>query len=404
MSQVKRAWEAEQELGYSSCGNKTVCSACFEESGIQSYIEENASDTSCSYCNSSGDHIVACQVDDVIEYILKSLRFEWGDPSDEGLPYESREGGWQYSEVLDSWDLLDECNVGARHEELLNDIRHSISDLQWCKKNPYSLTEDRVLLYGWEGFSKFVMNEARYVFFKASNPNYDSEQYDEMNPIDILDSLGVMVRSLNLVTEIPTSTELVRVRIVDCAEILTSAKELGAPAREFAKMPNRMSPAGISMFYGAFDLETAISETYSPKEGETKKAVCGYFKPKRDLKVIDLSKALYMPSLFDEYERDNRVYIPFVRDFMDDFTKPIDREDRAHIDYVPTQIVTEYFKFIFKYENELSVDGIIYPSSKSKGKKAIVLFANSENCVDKSELENKNALLVLDNVEDIELK
>ncbi|MEZ8193165.1 RES family NAD+ phosphorylase [Vibrio sp. 1F279] len=82
----------------------------------------------------------------------------------------------------------------------------------------------------------------------------------------------------------------------------------------------------------------------------------------------------------------------------------MDREDRAHIDYVPTQIVTEYFKLIFKYENELSFDGIIYPSSKSKGKKAIVLFANSENCVDKSELENKNALLVLDNVEDIELK
>jgi hypothetical protein len=69
-------------------------------------------------------------------------------------------------------------------------------------------------------------------------------------------------------------------------------------------------------------------------------------------------------------------------DFIKDFRKPIDRKDRAHIDYVPTQIVTEYFRHIFEYKGH-NVDGIIYPSSKGSGREAVVIFANNEQCLEK---------------------
>lgn len=104
-------------------------------------------------------------------------------------------------------------------------------------------------------------------FFKAKNSDYDKDQHDEMNPIDILDSLEYIIKDIELIRKIPCSTEIRRVRIVNPDIELSTAKELGSPPREFATMANRMSPAGISMFYGAFDIETAIKETYV----ETKK-------------------------------------------------------------------------------------------------------------------------------------
>jgi hypothetical protein len=99
------------------------------------------------------------------------------------------------------------------------------------------------------------------------------------------------------------------------------------------------------------------------------KAICGVFKPTRNLRVIDLSKNFDIPSLFDEHKRERRSDIKFLIDFISEFTKPIDRTDRAHVDYVPTQIVTEFIRYIFKTEDNVSVDGVIYPSSKNNGKK-----------------------------------
>ena len=67
-------------------------------------------------------------------------------------------------------------------------------------------------------------------------------------------------------------------------------------------------------------------------------------------------------------------------DFISDFTKAIQRSGYEHIDYVPTQIVTEYFRHVFKIGDQINIDGIIYPSSKNEGKKAIVIVnMGSEN-------------------------
>jgi hypothetical protein len=395
MGIAKRMWEEEQERVYSSNDGITVCSGCFEEHSIQQFIEEHQSHNSCSYCDESGDDVKACDLDSVIEHILESISYEWGHPANEGLPYESREGGWQVATVCDTWELLEDIEFGNDSGNLYEDICSSIHNQEWCEKNPYSLSADETLMHGWREFSDFVQNTARYVFFKAKNSNYDENQHDEMNPIDILDSLGSIYEKIKLVQRVPASTEIKRVRIVNLDQELSSAKELGSPPKEFATMANRMSPAGISMFYGAFDIDTAIKETYESRPDQQKKAICGIFKPIRDLTVIDLSERFYMPSLFDEHERENRSYIRFLIDFVSDFTKPIQREDRAHIDYVPTQIITEYFRHLFKHNSNGIVDGVIYPSSKNEGKKAIVIFANSDQCVEKTDSLDSNSLLSL---------
>lgn len=397
-------WQEQQDRGYSSNQGKTVCTNCFEESGIKQFIEEHHTNSNCSYCEECDeDDVIACELDILIEHILSSIHHEWGHPADEGLPYESREGGWQVATVYDTWDLLDEISLENVHGDIYEDICKAIHNQEWCQRNPYSLSIDRTLLFGWQKFSDFVKNKARYLFLTAKNPDYDEHQHDEMDPVKIIDALGDIIKKIGLLKSIDVSTQISRVRIANPEVTFTAAKELGSPPIESATTANRMSPAGIPMFYGAFDIETAIKETYDPCK-ENKKAVCGIFEPVRTLSVIDLSHELYIPSLFDEHERGKRDYMRFLLDFIIDFTKPIERCDRAHIDYVPTQVVTEYFRHVFQSDDGNPIDGVIYPSSKNKGKKAIVIFASSEQCVESHEPLTEGSLLKLVNISSKELK
>ena len=64
-----------------------------------------------------------------------------------------------------------------------------------------------------------------------------------------------------------------------------------------ARSSNRMSPAGIPMFYGADDAETAIAETYTPTPGEPATVTVAKFETARDALVVDLTVVAEFPEL-----------------------------------------------------------------------------------------------------------
>ena len=64
--------------------------------------------------------------------------------------------------------------------------------------------------------------------------------------------------------------------------------------------------------------------------------------------------------------------------FAVDLAKPIARDDRVHIEYVPTQVVTEYFRTVFR-DQRGSVDGIRYASSRHRDHSSVVLFAAQQD-------------------------
>ena len=132
MGIVNRLWLEEQEKGYSSNYDKTVCIDCFDEYGLKNYIKEHQTHSSCSYCKTNNNDIVACTLDSLIEYILASMHHEWGYPAEEGLPYESREGGWQFSTVYDTQYLLDIIGLKHSHVDTYKDICNSIHNQEWC--------------------------------------------------------------------------------------------------------------------------------------------------------------------------------------------------------------------------------------------------------------------------------
>lgn len=177
MSRAMDAWYEDMGRGYSSVGEKYVCSSCFDEYAIEQFIHRNAESYICDYCGntSEDEQPIAASIDSVIELIVEGIKTEWGDPGDEGVGWESREGGWVGADVYDKWDLLKEhLDIGFRRESLFNDVYNSILVDQWCHKDPYGVPLGDEWLFDWEHFSRQLKHHTRYVFFKLPKRSDDS--------------------------------------------------------------------------------------------------------------------------------------------------------------------------------------------------------------------------------------
>ena len=130
------------------------------------------------------------------------------------------------------------------------------------------------------------------------------------------------------------------------------------------------------MFYGAEKRDTALAEVAE----EPGRFAAGQFAAQRDAIVLDVRAAPPVPSLFDpDHARDRSIAI-FMHSFIADFQAPIDRKRLPHINYLPTQIITEYFRTMVLVDGA-PVEGVIYASTKDGGN-AVVLFAENEDVVD----------------------
>lgn len=144
-----------------------------------------------------------------------------------------------------------------------------------------------------------------------------------------------------------------------------------------------MSPAGIPMFYGTLEKKTALAEIRDPKKKNPAMVSLATFITLDDVKVLDLTNVPPTPSIFDETMRHLKLPLSFLNAFLADFIKPITKDGREHIEYVPTQVVTEYFRHVFIDEGGEPLQGILYPSSQSSMGKACVFFFDQSNCTEK---------------------
>ncbi|ASF45484.1 RES family NAD+ phosphorylase [Methylovulum psychrotolerans] len=57
-----------------------------------------------------------------------------------------------------------------------------------------------------------------------------------------------------------------------------------------------------------------------------------------------------------------------------EISKPVTKDGSEHIEYVPSQVVSEYFALVFQPAKGKNLDGILYPSSVHSGGRNLVLF------------------------------
>src|SRR5207248_10353655 len=137
---------------------------------------------------------------------------------------------------------------------------------------------------------------------EAFGVSYDLEE--GVPPERILDALGGILKRANLIVSIPAGRVLLRARVHRADQHPVTVEDLGPPPAAEALQSNRMSPAGVVMFYAAFDSETAIRETFQPdRDGAGEKVVSvAQFKVNRPLRVLDLTNLPLPPSFFGDFE------------------------------------------------------------------------------------------------------
>ncbi|OBF25084.1 RES family NAD+ phosphorylase [Mycobacterium sp. ACS4331] len=93
---------------------------------------------------------------------------------------------------------------------------------------------------------------------------------------------------------------------------------------------------------------------------------------------------------FDPAQLDRFFMTRFLRRFVADVIKPVELDAREHIEYVPTQVFTEYIRQSFPGR----LDGMIFPSAQGAGSN-VVLFYDNEFVKDEGKANDYTRLVLV---------
>lgn len=378
MGVVKAKMMEWDDLGLCGGNGGYICGECIGDHALAEFISQNADECECKYCQRRNETPFACHLSDVVEHMAEVIKEEWTDPANE-LPYESREGGYQ-GDTYDAWDMLGEIGFDPENSNVFDDVASYFMGRDWCREDYFAATPFERSRWGWERFCREVKHARRYTFWSSFEDGNPEDHPDHLPPARMLAEIEDVVHTLSLVREFPLGTQFWRVQDHAIGDTLQVPDRFTSPPLEFATQPNRMTPAGISMFYGAEDFDTAVLEV-AGKEKIPGRAASGIaFETCREMHILDLIYLKQGVSYFAPNGREWRHRSQFLRFFTREVSKPIQRDKRQHIDYVPTQVFTEYVRYHIASASNSPVDGIRYFSSRN-GHPCVVLFCDDEDCL-----------------------
>ena len=374
------------------------CKNCFSDYAIKNFIELIDSVGICDYCGCKNVHI--CGVKEVGEFIMEGVDRHYEDAA-KSVGYESAEGGY----LLPTSDIYDILNYEEDiFADSLDDPTLLLKDLvswdgtPYVRKDPYGPPSgDPDEITYWDDFCKIVKSEQRFTTFLTLD---QSDQYDPGKPATFLFHLAKTFMP-DLINTLPSGTLIYRGRIGKEGRKFKH-NDITSPPPDCSKN-NRMSPAGISFFYGGMDPETCIHEL-RPDVNEI--IIVGKFEVIQPLFILDLSikfegrKSIFDPDYSFYYEE---LFKPFLLHFIGDISKPIRRTDNE-LEYVPAQIFTEFIKTInfrshyLHYdqngkEADVFLNGIMFRSSLKEEGLNIVLFRGPNISATRREDRNQPWLL-----------
>lgn len=365
-------------------GENTVCSCHFEDENLRQHIERNGEIGTCTFC---GKEAKVIDFANFIEHVKNVVYRYFGTLDDENIPlelfHENSHGFGLIEEImfegeqtphinllrsLSSSSLLQELELIADND-LLNEAIESCFDMgqEWIRHNPMSFTEGQWVSYYWKSFCDTIKSRRR---FTIDEYEFEGDYYgNTLSYKDVINRIFSAIKDAQMCITLPQGARLYRSRVFEEKPENPQFDDLTSAPTENAKQ-NRMSPAGISMFYSSLQAKTNHAELGSI-EGVI---VTGRFTLKRDVRILDLTS---LPSL-SYWGKGDIGEMEFLYDFAKDVSRPIKRDDRIHIEYLPTQAFTEYIRYRFKDNNGAPLDGIMFNSSIPNAGKNVVLFCNKE--------------------------
>ena len=122
--------------------------------------------------------------------------------------------------------------------------------------------------------------------------------------------------------------------------------------------------------YLSDDIETCIKEI-NPQFFD--KVIVGEFELTKDIEILDLTGNPIKSIFYEGYDHDTRMLTKyFVYKFSEEISKPMKPNDNKDIEYVPTQVLSEYIR-------KLGYKGIKYESSLNRHHYNYVLFVGPKD-------------------------
>jgi hypothetical protein len=152
-----------------------------------------------------------------------------------------------------------------------------------------------------------------------------------------------------------------------------------APPPDRLRKAGRLNASGVCCFYGAFDLETCLSELRPPVGSHVVTAAFELVEPITVLDMTLFKETVKRRSIFSPVRQERLNQWGFMQFFRSEITKPILPDDEI-FDYIPTQAVAEFIhvKLAGKLGKPMRrIDAIIYESAQRPKGLNIALFGDA---------------------------
>lgn len=353
-----------------------VCAGCIGEEFLRHRIKKEGTLQTCHYC----EEIHACfTLEEVCDLTKKAIdaHFYRTPTEPNEMEYASLrhiDGYEWFREGEDVVQLIEDL-LQTRHDladdvQQLLEYRHSDFDAdemgletEFARESCYA--ERRQVSTGrldsmWINFVSSLKTESRFINNAVSSTldgifrGVEAMRARGKEPVIMRAGPGTTIPSLYRARWCRNHHELEQI-------LVTPDKELGPPPHQFSGA-NRMSARGISVFYGASSVDTAISEIRPPVGCDVVCAKFNIIRPLRLLNLPALESVLESGSLLDPDYIKRREQAAFLSTLTSRIVDPV-LPGEEDFSYIPTQVIAEYLADPSRF----NLDGILYPSVQLPG-------------------------------------
>ncbi len=367
-----------------------ICAICIGEPFLHDLVEKKGEEGQCDYCGDTGSGI---SLEDLAERVETAFKThyertsaeteDWQYPllSDKELDYEwEGEGELSVDAIMNAADIPEEA---AREiQKILADKYFDFDEAAMGVEGEFSSEAHYKEISpgsaewqeGWHFFEKTIKTEAR--FFSRVAAEQLSKLFDNIDQMRTLQGQPLIIDA----GPGTNHTHLYRARVFPSDDKLKLSmmrpdKELSAPPSHFASA-GRMNARGISVFYGATSISTALAEVRPPVGSNVAVARFEIIRPLRLLDLSALAQVNETGSIFDTGYAYRLGRMVFLRELSQRIVRPVMPDDEAS-EYLPTQAIADFLAT----EGKVPLDGILYPSVQVNGDGLnAVLFHKAAKC------------------------
>lgn len=362
---------------------KRICCQCVREDYLSEEIERDGTDALCDYCGEEDKTWTIGDLADRVETAFEDHYVRTPDqPSawEQSLLADRELGHTWYREGVRTVDAIEAAaeipgKAAADVQALLEDRHDDIEsarmgeETEFASDAHYDWTSADAAEWHreWWSFERALKTEAR--FFSRSGATHLAAIFGEIDALKTTDGSPLVVEAG---PERPLD-HLYRARVFQSDENLKKAlsrpdMHLGSPPASLASA-GRMNARGISVFYGATEASTAVSEVRPPVGSKVAIARFAIMRPLRLLDLTVLEKVRDGGSIFDPSLKGRLERVAFLSTLGQHMTRPVMPDDEA-LDYLATQAIADFLAT----DNTPELDGIIFKSVQSENGCNVALF------------------------------